>query len=162
MSASVRLLSVLPAELPGGIERLQADARAQKRTIAGLQAELASYRAEELARNAEEITLTAGSADLSSRCRLVARALDTDANGLKSLASAIAAKPGLLVALVSASTPALIVIARSSDIDVSAQQLLAKLVAQFGGRGGGRSEMSQGGGLSGTAEAIFQALRAQL
>ena len=162
MSASVRLLSVLPTELAGAIERLQADARDQKRTIAGLQSELARYRADELASNAEEITLKTGSGDTARRCRLVARALDSDANGLKGLAAAISAKPGFLVLLVSTSMPALIVIARSSDVDVSAQHLLAKLTMEFGGRGGGRPEMAQGGGLSATAEAIFQAVRAHL
>jgi alanyl-tRNA synthetase len=58
--------------------------------------------------------------------------------------------------------PALVVIARSSNVDVSAQQLLAKLVSQFGGRGGGRREMSQGGGLSATADAILDAVRTQI
>jgi alanyl-tRNA synthetase len=159
MSASVRLLSVLPAELPAAIERLQADARDQKRALTGLQNDLAKYHAEELAANAGEIVLRGTSADGDRRCRLVARAIDADASGLKSLASAIAARPGYLVVLVSASMPALIVIARSSDVDVSAQQLLAKLVAQFGGRGGGRPEMSQGGGLSATADSIFETVR---
>jgi alanyl-tRNA synthetase len=162
MSASVRLLSALPAELAGAIERLQADARDLKRMSAGLQSELAKYRAEELAANAEEITLKTASGDDSRRCHLVARALDADTNGLKSLAAAIVAKPGFLAALISASMPALIVIARSSDVDVSAQHVLTKLMAEFGGRGGGRSEMAQGGGLSGTAEAIVQTLRAHL
>jgi alanyl-tRNA synthetase len=162
MGASVRLLSVLPTELAGAIERLQADARDQKRTIAGLQSELARYRAEELASNAEEITLKTGSGETARRCRLVARTLDSDANGLKSLAAAISAKPGFLVILVSTSMPALIVIARSSDVDVSAQHLLAQLTMEFGGRGGGRPEMAQGGGLSATAEAIFHTVRAHL
>jgi alanyl-tRNA synthetase len=85
--------------------------------------------------------------------------INADANGLKSLASAIAARPGYLVVLVSASMPALIVIARSSNVDVSAQQVLAKLVTQFGGRGGGRPEMSQGGGLSATADSLFEMIR---
>jgi alanyl-tRNA synthetase len=159
MSASVRLLSALPAELPAAIERLQADARAQKRALTGLQNDLAKYHAEELAANADEIVLQGTSVDGDRRCRLVARAIDADANGLKSLASAIAARPGYLVVLVSASMPALIVIARSSNVDVSAQQLLAKLVTQFGGRGGGRPEMSQGGGLSATADSIFEMVR---
>ena len=64
--------------------------------------------------------------------------------------------------LVSTSTPALVVIARSADVDVSAQQLLAALIAQFGGRGGGRPEMAQGGGLTASADAILAALRASL
>jgi alanyl-tRNA synthetase len=149
MSASVRLLSVLPIELPQAIERLQADAKDQKRAVNGLQNDLARYHAEELAAGAEEV----------GGCRLVARAIDADANRLKSLAAAIAAKPGFLVVLVSTSTPATVVIARSSDVQTSAQQLLKELIAEFGGRGGGKAEMSQGGGLITTAESIFDVVR---
>ena len=149
MSASVRLLSVLPMELPHAIERLQADAKDQKRALIGLQNDLARYRAEELAASAEEI----------GACRLVARAIDADANGLKSLAAAITAKPGYLVVLVSTSTPTTVVIARSSDVQTSAQQLLQGLIAEFGGRGGGRAEMSQGGGLVATPKSIFDVVR---
>jgi alanyl-tRNA synthetase len=162
MSASVRLLSVLPAELPGAIERLQGDARDQKRLLLALQSDLARYQADGLASDAEEIPLKAGATGAPSDCRLVMRAIDTDANGLKSLASAIVAKPRCLVVLVSASTPALIVIARSADVQTSAQQLLASLIAHFGGRGGGRSELSQGGGLVATSEAIFDVVRSSL
>jgi len=54
------------------------------------------------------------------------------------------------------------VIARSADVSVSAQQLLAALIAQFGGRGGGKPEMAQGGGLDAPANAILAAVRAAL
>jgi len=152
MTASVRLLSVLPAELPSAIERLQADAKEQKRAIDGLQRHLAGYRADELA----------AAAEVAGTCRLVARAIDADANGLKTLAAAIVARPGLVVALVSTSSPALAVIARSADVNVSSQTVLASLIAKFGGRGGGRPEMAQGGGLVATADAILTAVRAAL
>ena len=162
MTASVRLLSVLPAELAPAIERLQADARDQKRALAGLQNVLARYRAGELAAGAEEIRLGASASGAARVHRLIARAIDTDANGLKSLAAAAAATPGLLVVLVSTSTPGIVVIARSSDVDISAQELLKKLMVEFGGRGGGKPEMSQGGGLTATAESIFEAVRSSL
>jgi alanyl-tRNA synthetase len=152
VTASVRLLSVLPGELPPAIERLQADAKEQKRAMDGLQRDLAGYRADELAAGAEE----------TATCRLVARAVDADANGLKALAAAIVAKPGLLVVLVSSSTPALVVIARSADISVSSQKLLASLIAEFGGRGGGRPELAQGGGLAATPQSIFERVRASI
>jgi alanyl-tRNA synthetase len=156
VTASVRLLSVLPEELPTGIERLQRDAREQKRALAGLQNDLARYQADELVARAEPITTGGG-------VRLVARAIDADASGLKNLASAIASKPGLLVALVSTTTPALVVIARSADVaTLSAQHLLTTLMAEFGGRGGGRAEMAQGGGLAASADAIIAALRAAI
>jgi alanyl-tRNA synthetase len=152
VTASIRLLSVLPAELPPAIERLQADAKEQKRALDGLQRDLAGYRAAELAAGAED----------TAACRLVARAVDADANGLKALATAIVAKPGFLVVLVSSSTPALAVIARSADVNVSAQKLLASLMAEFGGRGGGRPEMAQGGGLGASADAILSRVRAAI
>jgi len=181
MTASGRLLSALPEELPGAIERMQADAREQRRSLVAMQGELARYRAEELAAGAERVrlkpaatsdevrpTADATSAEVASGfsrtcdAKLVLRALDADANGLKTLAASIAAKPGYLVVLVSTSTPALVVIARSADVTLSAQRLLAALIAQFGGRGGGRPEMAQGGGLAASADAILAAVRAAL
>src|SRR5436305_985660 len=62
MTASVRLVSVLPQELPGALERLQADAKERKRAISSLQADLARYRAAELVAGAEPV----------GGCRLVA------------------------------------------------------------------------------------------
>jgi alanyl-tRNA synthetase len=152
MAASIRLVSVLPTELPGAIERLQAEARDQKRALAGAYQDLARYRADELASAVESV----------GTHRLVARAIDADAIGLKNLAAAVAAKPGLVVVLASTSTPTLVVIARSNDVAVSAQRLLTVLTAEFGGRGGGRPEMAQAGGLSGSSESIFGVIRTQL
>ena len=177
MAASVRLLSVLPAELPAAIARLQADATHQKRSVIGLQTDLERYRAEELAAGAEEVRLKPpvgpaqgfpeafewpDSTNTDRGCRLVARAVDADANGLKNLAAAIIARPGLLVVLVSASMPALVVVARSTDVPLSAQQLVTVLIAEFGGRGGGRSELAQAGGLLASPDAIFSAVRAAI
>jgi alanyl-tRNA synthetase len=158
MAASVRLLSVLPDDLPSSIERLQADAKEQKRSMVALQGELARYRAEELAASGEEVQLGAG----GGKCRFVARAVDADATGLAALASAIVARPGFLVVLVTPSAPALVVIARSADVSLSSEKLLALLTAQFGGRGGGRPEMARGGGLAASADTIIAAIRAAI
>ncbi len=148
-ATSVKLLSVLPAELPAAIERLLGDAKEQTRARTALQHELARYRADELA----------AGADVIGGLRLVASAADVDANGLKALAAAIAAKPGHVAALVSRSSPALVVVARASDLDASAQQIVASLLAKFGGRGGGRPELAQGGGLSGSPDEILALVR---
>ena len=43
----------------------------------------------------------------------------------------------------------------------AANQLIAALTARFGGRGGGKPDLAQAGGLDGTAEAIFDIARAQ-
>jgi alanyl-tRNA synthetase len=147
LGASVRLLSVLPTELPAAVERLQTDAKEQKRALVALQNELAQWRAVDLVATAR--TTPTG--------RLVLRAVDADANGLKALAVAVTREPGLVVVLVSTSAPALIVVARSSDQSASSQQLLSALVDRFGGRGGGKAELAQAGGLGGTPEEILEA-----
>jgi len=169
VTASVRLLSVLPEELPGAIERLQSDAKDQKRAMAALQTELSRFRAEELAVAAEEVRLqsdaTGPVASGFSRtidAKLVLRAIDADANGLKALASAITEKSGFVVALFSTSRPALAVIARSADVGVAANQILTALTAAFGGRGGGKPDMAQGGGLDAPSDAILAAARAAI
>ncbi len=43
VAASVRLVSVLPGELPAGIEHLQAEMKDAKRTVKDLQGRLATF-----------------------------------------------------------------------------------------------------------------------
>jgi alanyl-tRNA synthetase len=152
IAAGVRLLSVLPEEIPATVERMQADARDQKRAAAALQTELAKFRATELAALAERINSVA----------VVVRAIDADANGLKALASAVTAVPGYAVVLVSTARPALVVAARSGDVAVSAQQIIAALTSKFGGRGGGKPELAQAGGVDAAPEEILAAARETL
>jgi alanyl-tRNA synthetase len=149
LNATTRLMSVLPSDLPASIERLQTEAKEQKRTLLGVQGELDRFRAAELIAAAE--TTPAG--------RLVLRAVDADAGGLKGLAGAMTREPGLFVVLASTSTPALVVVARSADQHVSSQQILSALTARFGGRGGGRPELAQAGGLVGTPAEILEVAR---
>ena len=49
----------------------------------------------------------------------------------------------------SATSPALVVIARAADVAVDAAAVLKALVARFGGKGGGKPDLAQGGGLVG-------------
>jgi alanyl-tRNA synthetase len=152
VAAAMRLLSVTAEELPEAIERFQAEARDQKRTVTALQTELARHRAAELA----------ASGEVTARGRLVLRAMDADGNSLKSLAAAITVAPGFVAVLVSTSTPSLAVVARSADVAVPANQVLAALTARFGGRGGGKPELAQGGGLSGSPQDILDAAKAAI
>jgi alanyl-tRNA synthetase len=152
IGASVQLLSVLPAGLPAAIERTKADAKELKRAAAALQAEIARYRSAEFAAAAE--TSAAG--------RLVLRAVDADAGGLKAMATAIAAKPGYVAVLVSTSMPALVVVARSADVRIAASEILSALTTAFGGRGGGRPELAQAGGLNANPQAILDAARSAI
>jgi alanyl-tRNA synthetase len=64
-----------------------------------------------------------------------------------------------VAALVSATTPALLVIARSPDVSLDAAALVGRAIARFGGKGGGRPDLAQAGGLSATPQDIAAALR---
>jgi alanyl-tRNA synthetase len=149
IGGGVKLLSVLPEELPASIERLQSELKEQKRSLTALQHELARFRADEIATAAETL----------NGVHVVFRAVDADATGLKSLATAIVAKPGHFVVLTSEVSPALIVVARSLDVGVSANEILSSLLEQFGGRGGGRPEFAQGGGLDAGTQVILASAR---
>jgi alanyl-tRNA synthetase len=148
---------VLPGEIGPAIERLQADAREQKRALTALHGELAKHRASALVASAP--TLDAGAAD---RVKAVFHAVDADAAGLKALALSAASHPGCLILLTSASRPSLVVVARSADVPIAADRLLAALTARFGGRGGGKPELAQGGGLDASFDDIVAAARAHL
>jgi len=152
LAGAVRVLSVLPHELPEAIEKLQGEAREKQKTLASLQQDLARYRAEELVAAAEQ----------TPSGWLVAHAVDADANGLKSLASAITSRPGHIAVLVSTARPALVVVARSPEGSLAANQVIAALTAKFGGRGGGKSDLAQAGGLDADAAAILDAARAAI
>ena len=149
VAGAVRLLSVLPEELPAAIERLQAEARERQRGLTALHQDLARYRAAELAASAEQ----------TSAGRVVLRSVDADANGLKALASAIISAPGFVVVMVGTARPSLAVVARSSDVSVAANQVVAALTAKFGGRGGGKPDLAQAGGLDASADDILAAAR---
>ena len=149
-ASNTKLLSVLPAEVPVAIERLLGDMKDQSRARSALQLEVARYRADELAASAELIGST----------RVVLSIVDADANGLKTIAGAIAARPGHIAVAVSKSAPALVVVARGEGVTASAQQVIAALIGRFGGRGGGRPELAQAGGLAGSADEIVAAARA--
>jgi alanyl-tRNA synthetase len=158
VAAGVRLLSVLPHELPASIERLQGDVKEQKRATSALQEELARYRAGEIAASAEVVQPKPGGAHTTT-VRLVLRAVDADAGGLKSLAQAIASQGGYVAILISSSRPALVAVARSADVAIAANQIVSSLTKQFGGRGGGKPELAQAGGLDAASDAVLAAAR---
>ena len=150
VAGSVRALSVLPQELPAAIERMQAEAKDLRRTIKRFQETLAGHEAARLAAAAPAI----------DGVRVVVEALDGwDANGLKAIASAITAGTRTAVALFSTTSPVAVVIARSADVAVDANVVLRALTGRFGGRGGGKPDLAQGGGLAGNTVEITQAAR---
>ena len=148
-AAAVRALSVLPTDVPNAVDRLQTELKEQKRALTEAHGALARYQALELAAAAEPHPWG----------RLVLQALDADAPRLKSLASAITSKPGFLAVLLSRSSPSVVVAARSSDVGVACHDIVGALAKRFGGRGGGKPDLAQGGGLNATVEEILTAVR---
>ena len=148
VASSVRVLSVLPQELPAAIERLQVEAKELRRTIARQQEALAVH---------EAARLIAGASDTATARVIVERLEGWDAAGLKAIASAITSQATSAVVLLSASSPAAVVVARSPGVTVDAAGVLKKLLAQFGGRGGGKPDLAQGGGLVGDPAEILAA-----
>ena len=153
VSGSIRVLSVAPPELPSAIERLQGDARELRRQIKGFQGQVAVGRADALAAGAE----------VTDDVRVVAASLEGwDANGLKLVASRIIEQPGFAVVLVSEPQPSAIVVARSNGVNVDSGAVLKAVAAKFGGKGGGRPELAQGGGVTGRASDVLAFARARL
>ena len=153
VSGGVRVLSVAPPDLPSAIERLQTDARELRRQLKGYQEQVAAGRADALA----------AEAPLAGGVRLVAASLEGwDANGLKIIASRIVEQPGFAVVLMSEPQPSAIVVARSSGLDVDAGATLKAIAAKFGGKGGGRPELAQGGGITARASDVLAFARERL
>jgi len=144
-------LSVPPIEMAASIERMQEDAKATQRIVRGFQEKLAVHEAQAIvARGARTDGLL-----------VIAEALEGwDQQGLKAIAVAAAgAQPESVIALFTATTPAQIVIARGTGATVDASALLKALTAKFGGKGGGKPDLAQGGGLSGSATELSEFIR---
>ena len=145
VAASVRLVSVLPSELPVGIERLQLEAKDLRRQIKDLQSRLAVFEGAALADSAQTYGAVRG----------VVAAIDgADQAGLRTLATTIAARSGHVAVLFSAAGPSAAVIARAADAPIDCAAVLKKLIERFGGKGGGRPDLAQGGGFQGTPDEI--------
>ena len=90
------------------------------------------------------------------------RVVEGDMTWLKLLAAAFTARPGRIAVLVSKELPAGVVVAASPDTGVAANTVLAGLTASFGGRGGGKADLAQGGGLAADPETIVEKARSAI
>ncbi len=155
VAGSVRVLSVLPSELPSAIQKLQAESKALRKRATDLQGALAVHEAARLLVDAPR---TAGVA-------IVTAVIDGwDAAGLKAIVSAIIASGPAAAALAGSEMPALVVTARSAAVGPStgvpgAGDVVKALTAKFGGKGGGTPELAQAGGLIASPQDVIAAAR---
>ncbi|MGE5361817.1 MAG: alanyl-tRNA editing protein [Bacteroidales bacterium] len=153
VAGCIRVVSVSMQELPATLERMQADSKDLRKGLKAQQEEMAQYEAIALADRAMQV----------GERRLVVESLaGRDASALKALATAIASRPGYDAALFSADPPLLAVIARAPGAPLDAPTVLRKLVERFGGKGGGRGDVAQGGGLDGEPSRILEEARTLL
>ena len=149
LAAVQKHLSVPPIEMAASIERMQDESKALQRTIRGFQEKLAAHEAAAL---------------LARGSTTIVEALEGwDAQGLKGIAAAAtAAQANAVVVLFTTTTPALVVVARGASAKVDAGAVLKQLTAKFGGKGGGKADLAQGGGLIGSAAQLTESARALL
>jgi alanyl-tRNA synthetase len=148
LSAVQKHLSVPPVDMAASIEKMQEESKAMQRNVRGFQEKLAAHEAQAL--------LAKGST--------IVEAIDGwDAQGLKAIAVSItAANPNAVVALFTTATPAQVVIARGSASTVDSGATLKQLAAQFGGKGGGKPDLAQGGGLAAPTSDLIAAAKSLL
>jgi alanyl-tRNA synthetase len=150
VARAVRVLSVLPSELPDAIERTQLEAKEARKTVTRLQGALAGHEAVQLLQKASTV----------DGLRVVTQTIEGwDASGLKAIASALVAQSSVAAVLLSVGDPVAIVVARSQDVGVDAGKTLRTLLDRFGGRGGGRADLAQGAGLTGKTDEVLAVAR---
>jgi alanyl-tRNA synthetase len=148
LAATQKFLSVAPEEMAAAVERMQGESKAQQRTLRGFQEKLAIHEAHALLEKA------------GAQSVIIEALEGWDAQGLKAVAvAAAAARPNAVIALFTTTTPALVVIARGTAATVDAGAMLKALVAQYGGKGGGKPDLAQGGGLTGSTVQLRESAR---
>jgi alanyl-tRNA synthetase len=150
LAATMTHLSVAPDELAAAIERLQGEGKTLQKTLRTANEKLAVYEARGLVARGTR----------AGHRLVIAEALpDLDAAALKAMAAAAATEPGAAVALFTATSPALAVVASHTAAGLDAGATLKALVARFGGKGGGKPDLAQGGGLNASSDTLVAAAR---
>lgn len=137
-------------ELPEALARLQEQNRALQSELKAARERLASYEAAALLAEASQ----------RDGYRLVARAFARNADEVRLLAQALTAEAGVVALLGAAGERAQLIFARSADLSLDVQPLLKKALEVLGGRGGGRPNLAQGGGVSADLAQVQAAIEA--
>ncbi len=156
LSEAARLFSNQPDAVPGLIERSLNEAKAAERTIATLQQQILQY---------ESATLLQQATRHGNILLLEATLNDREINRAKELTLLVQQQPDIvaLLALVKADKATFYFGCAANQTDLHMGQLLRATLAPFGGRGGGRADFAQGGGVGAEqAQQVLQAARQAL
>ncbi len=138
LQQAANALSVGVDELGEAIERLRTAEAEARHEAEGLRRRVLDLDVPRLAAEAEEI----------AGLRLICQVLhDDDGEGMRAIAQRLIQYPGMIVLLAVGGPSPQICFARSRDVDLDMGQLLRDAAGPFGGRGGGRPHMAQGGGV---------------
>lgn len=141
LKSVTRQLSTGPDELPASFQKLINENKEQGRQIRDLTERLNEFEAELLFQTAEK----------RDGVWIVKAVLGTcPAENLKYLASKLLRKGPCLVLLASGGDSAFVVLGNSSPLGLDAGKVLGQTLQTFGGRGGGRADLAQGGGIPGS------------
>jgi alanyl-tRNA synthetase len=152
VTGAIRSLSVFPHELPDAIARLQAANKDAAREVKKLREDLGAHEGRALAASAVPV----GALHL-----VLSMAHGYDAGTLKPLVSAACDRDGGVAVLFAGTAPSVVAAARhASAAGVDCGALVKALCARFGGKGGGRPDMAQGGGLVAPADELLSFARA--
>jgi alanyl-tRNA synthetase len=137
-----KLYSAHPHELPALTKKLLLDRSTLLREKKHLEDRIFEMEAQELL----------NSADKRSTVAVIRRTYkDRKIEGLKALAQKVTAAPGTLAVLATVQESAQLVVARSADVAGDCGEIVRKLAGKLGGKGGGKPELAQAGGIAGSA-----------
>lgn len=138
LQRSANTLSVGVDELGEAIERLRMAEAEARYEAEGLKRRVLDLDVPRLAAEAEDV----------AGLHLISHVLhDYDGEGMRAIAQRLIQYPGMIVMLAVGGPAPQICFARSRDVDLDMGQLLRDAAGPFGGRGGGRPHMAQGGGV---------------
>ena len=140
-------ISAAPFETGGSVRTLWDEHQIARKKIDELESKLMDYEA-------AEFPVENGLAIGTFKNRGVER--------LKVLATKICLRPGVIALLADEGDQLRVVFSRSADAAADMNAVLKKTLDRFGGRGGGRPNLAQGGGLVGNVGAVLQFAADQL
>jgi alanyl-tRNA synthetase len=132
LEAISQTISSPPLETPAAIAAVWQEFQQARKRIEELEAKLLDHEA---------------AGFLLSEGYAIAAFRDRGIETIKHLALRIAKRPGAVVLMADQSDQLRVVFARSADLSLDVAALLKKTIEQFGGRGGGRPDFAQAGGL---------------